>query len=163
MSGELVGSAGRRLVDRRVLAGEEASFIVVSDGKNVLPLEPSQDHKNIFDDDRGPNTGGMGAYSDSRILTPQQTGAVMNTVVHPLIERMRAEGNEFRGFLYAGLMLTSDGIKVLEFNVRMGDPEAQPLLHRLDCDLAAVLWSAARGDLGGARLTWKPDPRFASS
>ncbi len=158
MSGQLVGPAGRRLVIEECLRGEEVSFIAISDGRDVAPLEPSQDHKNIFDGDRGPNTGGMGAYSDSRILTATQSGAVMGQIVAPVIEHMRAERNEFRGFLYVGLMMTKEGPKVLEFNVRMGDPEAQPLLHRLDCDLGAALWSAARGDVTEVKLAWKSDP-----
>ncbi|HWQ54431.1 MAG TPA: phosphoribosylamine--glycine ligase [Bryobacteraceae bacterium] len=135
------------------LQGEEVSFIVLSDGRNVLPLEPTQDHKAVCDDDQGPNTGGMGAYCDSRILTPDQVRFVMDRVIHPTVE---ATG--FTGFLYAGLMMTADGPKVLEFNVRMGDPETQPLMQRLRGDFASVLMAAARGDLAGARLEWDAGP-----
>ena len=141
------------LVIEQCLRGEEVSFIALSDGRNVLPLEPTQDHKAVFDNDTGPNTGGMGAYCDSRILTPDQTRFIMDRVIRPTVD---ATG--FTGFLYAGLMLTADGPKVLEFNVRMGDPETQPLMHRLRTDLAPVLIAAARGELGGLRLEWDPGP-----
>ncbi|MSV27785.1 MAG: phosphoribosylamine--glycine ligase [Bryobacterales bacterium] len=144
---------GGRLVIEEFLVGEEVSFIVLSDGKNVVPLAPSQDHKAVFDGDTGPNTGGMGAYCDSRILTARETEHILDTVIRPTVEAIR-----FTGFLYAGLMMTADGPKVLEFNVRLGDPETQPLLHRLDCDLAPVLMAAAQGDLGGVRLAWKTGP-----
>jgi phosphoribosylamine--glycine ligase len=158
LGGELVGAAGSRLVIEECLTGEEVSFIVLSDGRNVLPLEPTQDHKAVFDGDRGPNTGGMGAYCDSRILDASERQFAMDRVIAPAIEQMRAEGCPFTGFLYAGLMMTENGPKVLEFNVRLGDPETQALLHRLDCDFAEVLLAAARGDLAGASLTWRPDP-----
>jgi phosphoribosylamine--glycine ligase len=158
LSGRLVGQAGSRLVIEECLAGEEVSFIVVSDGKRVLPLEPTQDHKAVRDNDAGPNTGGMGAYCDSRILTEADRARIMDTVILPTIERMAAEGHPFTGFLYAGMMMTAAGPKTLEFNVRLGDPETQCLLHRVDCDFAEVLMAAAQGDLTGARLAWKPDP-----
>ena len=144
---------GGRLVIEEFLAGEEVSFIVLSDGKNVVPLAPSQDHKAVFDGDTGPNTGGMGAYCDSRILTAPETEHILDTVIRPTVEAIG-----FTGFLYAGLMMTADGPKVLEFNVRLGDPETQPLLHRLDCDLAPVLMAAAQGDLGGVQLAWRAGP-----
>ena len=142
-----------RLVVEECLSGEEVSFIVVSDGKTVLPLAPTQDHKAVNDGDTGPNTGGMGAYCDDRILTPDETRFILDKVIRPTVE---ATG--FTGFLYAGLMMTSDGPKVLEFNVRMGDPETQPLMHRLDSDFAQVLEAAAHGSLGNAQLHWKPGP-----
>jgi phosphoribosylamine--glycine ligase len=141
------------LVIEECLRGEEVSFIVLSDGRDVLPLEPTQDHKAVFDGDTGPNTGGMGAYCDSRILTPEQTRFVMDRVIRPTVE-----ATNFTGFLYAGLMMTADGPKVLEFNVRMGDPETQPLMHRVRGDLASVLMAAAQGRLAAARLDWSPDP-----
>jgi phosphoribosylamine--glycine ligase len=144
---------GGRLVIEEFLTGEEVSFIVLSDGKHVVPLAPTQDHKAVYDGDTGPNTGGMGAYCDSRLLTPAETERVLDSVIHPAVE---ATG--FTGFLYAGLMMTAEGPKVLEFNVRLGDPETQPLMHRLDCDLAPVLMAAAEGDLSGVRLAWKPGP-----
>ena len=135
------------------LAGEEVSYIVLSDGRNVLPLEPTQDHKAVFDGDTGPNTGGMGAYCDSRILTAAESCAILDRIVRPTIE---ATG--FTGFLYAGLMMTSDGPKVLEFNARLGDPETQPIMHRLRTDLAPLLLAAARGALPAANLEWAPGP-----
>lgn len=141
------------LVVEECLTGEEVSFIALSDGRNVVPLEPTQDHKPVFDGDTGPNTGGMGAYCDSRILNQAQTRFVMDRIIHPTIE---ATG--FTGFLYAGLMITADGPKVLEFNVRMGDPETQPLMRRLRGDFASVLMAAARGELAGTRLEWDPGP-----
>jgi phosphoribosylamine--glycine ligase len=158
LSGELVGAAGSRLVIEECLVGEEVSFIVLSDGRGVLPLEPTQDHKAINDGDTGPNTGGMGAYCDSRILDDAAREFVMNRIIAPSIDQMRAEGCPFTGFLYAGLMVTEAGPKVLEFNVRLGDPETQALLHRLDCDFAEALLAAARGELGGARFAWRSDP-----
>lgn len=158
VSGKLVGAAGSKLVIEEFLTGEEVSFIVLSDGERALALEPTQDHKAVYDGDTGPNTGGMGAYCDSRILTAEQRQEVMDRIIAPAIEQMRANGTPFTGFLYAGLMMTQAGPKVLEFNVRLGDPETQCLLHRLDCDFAEVLLAAARGGIAGARLAWRPDP-----
>ena len=146
------------LVIEEFLAGEEVSFIVLSDGERVLPLEPAQDHKPIFDDDRGPNTGGMGAYCDGRILTPEQSDEVLRTIVQPVIEGMRAEGNSFTGFLYAGLMMTAGGPRVLEFNARLGDPETQPLMHRLRGDFLAALHGGATGKLPDTAFEWKSEP-----
>ncbi len=161
MAGELVGAAGQRLVIEEFLVGEEVSFIALSDGTTLLPLLPSQDHKNIFDNDQGPNTGGMGAYVDERILTPAQTQTIMETVMRPAIEGMRKEGAPFTGFLYAGIMMTANGPKTLEFNVRMGDPETQPLMYRLRSDLAQVLHAGATGNLHNVTLDWSPDPSVA--
>jgi phosphoribosylamine--glycine ligase len=158
LSGELVGKAGSRLVIEECLTGEEVSFIVLSDGRNVLPLEPTQDHKAVYDGDTGPNTGGMGAYCDSRILDAAQRRYVMERIIAPSIAQMRVEGCPFTGFLYAGLMMTQAGPKVLEFNVRLGDPETQALLHSLDCDFAEALMAAAHRDLGGVRLAWRSEP-----
>ena len=135
------------------LTGEEVSYIVLSDGKNVIPLEPTQDHKAVFDGDTGPNTGGMGAYCDSRILTADESSAILDRIIRPTVE---ATG--FTGFLYAGLMMTSTGPKVLEFNVRLGDPETQPIMHRMQSDLAPLLLAAARGALPDGRLEWEPGP-----
>lgn len=157
-SGALVGEAGSRVVIEEFLQGEEVSFIVLSDGRHVLPLLPTQDHKAVFDGDRGPNTGGMGAYCDSRILSSKQVEQILEQVIMPVIEGMNQEGSPYKGFLYAGLMMTADGPKVLEFNVRLGDPETQPLLHALDCDLAEALLAAAGGELGSVRLAWRPEP-----
>jgi phosphoribosylamine--glycine ligase len=158
LAGEYVGNAGRRLVIEEFLEGEEVSFMALSDGKNVLALEPTQDHKAVFDGDKGPNTGGMGAYCDSRILTPAETRQILDTAVYPTIEGMSAAGCPFTGFLYLGLMMTAAGPKVLEYNVRLGDPETQCLLHRLNCDFAEVLTACARGDLSGAKLAWHSEP-----
>jgi len=135
------------------LAGEEVSYIVLSDGRNVVPLEPTQDHKAVFDGDAGPNTGGMGAYCDSRILTAAEIRTILDRVIRPTIE---ATG--FTGFLYAGLMMTGAGPKVLEFNVRLGDPETQPIMHRMRSDLAPLLLAAARGALPATRMEWTAGP-----
>jgi phosphoribosylamine---glycine ligase len=150
-----VHSLGPRLVIEEFLQGEEVSFIVLSDGRDIVPMEPTQDHKAVGDGDTGPNTGGMGAYCDGRILSAADSQLVLDNVIAPAIA---ATG--FTGFLYAGLMMTADGPKVLEFNVRLGDPETQPLMHRLEANtsFADVLMGAATGSLGGATLRWKPDP-----
>jgi phosphoribosylamine---glycine ligase len=147
-----------KLVIEEFLAGEEVSFIVVSDGRRVVPLQPTQDHKAVFDGDKGPNTGGMGAYCDSRILSASQTRVILDSVIYPTVERMAAEGIPFTGFLYAGLMMTSEGPRVLEFNARLGDPETQALMHRMDSDFAPVLQAAARGEVGDADLDWREGP-----
>jgi phosphoribosylamine---glycine ligase len=147
-----------RIVVEEYLEGEEVSFIVLCDGKRAIPLEPTQDHKAVFDGDRGPNTGGMGAYSDPRILTGSLSEIVMDTIVQPVLDYMASCGVPYTGFLYAGLMMTAQGPKVLEFNARLGDPETQPLMLRVDGDWAEVLMAAARGELEGGKLRWKPDP-----
>jgi phosphoribosylamine--glycine ligase len=134
------------------LEGEEVSFIVLCDGKRAVPLEPSQDHKRALDNDQGPNTGGMGAYSDSRILNDQQRAQIMDTIIEPIV---RATG--YTGFLYAGLMMTPNGPSVLEFNARMGDPETQPLMMRLQSDWGEALMAAARGSLTPDALTWSSE------
>jgi phosphoribosylamine---glycine ligase len=148
-----VRTLGPRLVIEEFLQGEEVSFIALSDGRSIVPLEATQDHKTVGDGDTGPNTGGMGAYCDGRILSAENCQRVMDTVIEPAVRASR-----FTGFLYAGLMMTADGPKVLEFNVRLGDPETQPLMHRFDGDLAEVLMRAATGGLAGATLRWKPEP-----
>ncbi|MBV9084034.1 MAG: phosphoribosylamine--glycine ligase [Acidobacteriaceae bacterium] len=130
---------GPNLVIEECLEGEEVSFIGLSDGHSVIPFAPTQDHKRVFDGDRGPNTGGMGAYCDSRILTASETGEIMDRIMEPAIFHMAREGTPFTGFLYAGLMMTAEGPKVLEFNVRLGDPEAQPLMYSLRGDLGELL------------------------
>jgi phosphoribosylamine--glycine ligase len=146
------------LVIEEFLTGEEVSFIVLSDGVNILPLEPTQDHKAVFDGDRGPNTGGMGAYCDGRILGDFQKALVMAQVIRPAIEHMRADGHPFSGFLYAGLMMTRNGPKVLEFNARLGDPETQALMHRMASDFVEPLYAAAHGALDETPLDWREDP-----
>ena len=157
-SGQFVGAAGSKVVIEEFLRGEEVSFIVLTDGTRAVPLQPTQDHKAIYDNDQGPNTGGMGAYCDSQIISAETTNQVLNTVIYPTLQGMSRRGHPFTGFLYAGLMMTAEGPKVLEFNVRLGDPETQALVHRLDDDFAAVLESAAAGNLEGANLRWNPDP-----
>jgi phosphoribosylamine--glycine ligase len=142
-----------RLVVEEFLRGEEVSFIALCDGRNAVPLAPTQDHKAVFDGDTGPNTGGMGAYCDCAILTASQTQYVLDRVIRPTVE---ATG--FTGFLYAGLMMTDGGPKVLEFNVRLGDPETQPLMKRMASDFVPVLMAAATGELAGVTLDWHPDP-----
>jgi phosphoribosylamine--glycine ligase len=142
------GAAGARVVLEEYMQGVEASFFVISDGRHALPLPSAQDHKRIFDDDRGPNTGGMGAFAPSPHVTPEIADRVMREIVQPVLDGMRADGLEYRGFLYAGLMLTTDGPKVVEFNVRFGDPEAQVVLPLIEDELAPVLAAAAEGTLG---------------
>ena len=151
-------TASSNLVMEEFLAGEEVSFIVLSDGANVLPLEPAQDHKAIFDGDQGPNTGGMGAYCDGRILSEVEKQLVMERVIRPAIGAMRKEGDPFTGFLYAGLMMTALGPKVVEFNARLGDPETQALMHRMASDFVEPLFAAAHGSLDETPLEWKTDP-----
>ena len=148
-----VHTLGPRLVIEEFLQGEEVSFIALSDGHNIVALDATQDHKTVGDGDTGPNTGGMGAYCDGRILLAESIQRVMDTVIEPAV---RATG--FTGFLYAGLMMTANGPKVLEFNVRLGDPETQPLMHRFEGDLAGVLMRAATGGLAGVTLRSKPEP-----
>jgi phosphoribosylamine--glycine ligase len=148
-----IRNLGPRLVIEEFLEGEEVSFIVLSDGRTVVPLEATQDHKTLGDGDTGPNTGGMGAYCDGRILSAVDSGRVLDTIIEPAIR-----ATSFIGFLYAGLMMTADGPEVLEFNVRLGDPETQPLMHRLDSSFGDVLMGAATGSLRGATLRWKKEP-----
>lgn len=142
-----------RLVIEEFLTGEEVSFIALCDGRDALPLEPTQDHKAAYDNDLGPNTGGMGAYCASGILNQAQTRDVLDRVILPTVERTK-----FTGFLYAGLMMTADGPKVLEFNVRLGDPETQPLMHRMESDFVPALMAAAEGRVAGERLEWRSGP-----
>jgi phosphoribosylamine---glycine ligase len=148
-----VHSLGPRLVIEEFLKGEEVSFIALCDGKNIVPLEATQDHKAVGDGDTGPNTGGMGAYCDGRILAAADAQLVINSVIGPVVH-----ATNFTGFLYAGLMMTADGAKVLEFNVRLGDPETQPLMQRLDSPFGEVLMASATGSLAGVSLRWKPEP-----
>ncbi len=145
-----IEALGPRLVIEEYLEGEEVSFIALCDGRDVLPLAPTQDHKRVNDGDTGPNTGGMGAYCDARILTEAQTERILDTIIGPAVEATR-----FTGFLYAGLIMTADGPRVLEFNVRLGDPETQPLMHRMTTDFVPVLEAAARGELGRHKLEWR--------
>ena len=150
-----LGDAGARVVIEEFLAGEEASFIVMVDGKHVLPLASSQDHKRLLDGDEGPNTGGMGAYSPAPIVTPQLHARVMREIILPTVRGMEKEGIRFTGFLYAGLMIDAQGNpKTLEFNCRMGDPETQPIMARLKGDFSKVVEMAIDGKLDSVELDW---------
>ena len=155
LSDNAFGDAGARIVIEEFLAGEEASFIVMCDGKNVLPLATSQDHKRLMDNDQGPNTGGMGAYSPAPIVTPAMHARVMREIIMPTIQGMAKDGITFTGFLYAGLMIDAAGTpKTLEFNCRMGDPETQPIMSRLKTDLLGVMEHAVNGTLDQVELEW---------
>jgi phosphoribosylamine--glycine ligase len=153
-----LGSAGERVLLEEALSGEEISFIVLTDGRGVLPLPPAQDHKRVFDNDEGPNTGGMGAYSDDAILDDRLRDDIMRRIVTPTLAGMAAEGSPYRGFLYCGLMLTEAGPKVLEYNVRLGDPETQPVLMRLRSDLVELLLGLREGQLSALEAHWSPNP-----
>ena len=150
------GAAGGRIIIEEFLAGEEASYIAITDGRTVVPFAPSQDHKAAYDGDRGPNTGGMGAYSPAPVVTPELEGEIMETIMVPTVRAMEAEGRPYSGVLYAGLMISEGRPRVLEFNCRFGDPECQPLMMRLDEDLADLLLAAAEGRLAGRALRWSP-------
>ena len=152
------GNAGERVVFEEFLVGEEASYFVLADGSTCVPLTSAQDHKRIFDDDRGPNTGGMGAFSPSPLMTPDVEQRVLDEIVTPVLRGMEAEGSPYRGFLYVGLMLTADGPKVIEFNVRFGDPEAQVVLPMLDEELSSLLGAAATGALPTRRAKFREEP-----
>ena len=155
LSDNKLGDAGARVVIEEFLAGEEASFIVMVDGKNILPLATSQDHKRLLDNDQGPNTGGMGAYSPAPIVTPQLHARVMREIIQPTVQGMAKDGIVFTGFLYAGLMIDDHGNpKTLEFNCRMGDPETQPIMSRLKTDLVTVMEHAVNGTLDSIELEW---------
>lgn len=157
LAGNVFGDAGHRVVIEEFLTGEEASFIVMADGKNVLPLATSQDHKPVGDGDTGPNTGGMGAYTPAPVVSEAMHKRAMQEVILPTIEGMAADGAPFTGFLYAGLMISADGEpKVLEFNVRFGDPETQPILMRLQSDLPELCLAAVNGQLDQQRALWDP-------
>ncbi|MCW5962467.1 MAG: phosphoribosylamine--glycine ligase [Bryobacterales bacterium] len=158
MARQTLGAAGSRVVLEEFLCGEEVSFIVLTDGERILAFPPAQDHKAILDEDRGPNTGGMGAYCDARILTPQQHQTILREIIHPTLGGLRAEGRPFQGFLFAGLMITDNGPKILEFNVRLGDPETQALLHSMRGDFLALLKSCAAGNLDANAVYWDAEP-----
>ncbi|OQW69242.1 MAG: phosphoribosylamine--glycine ligase [Proteobacteria bacterium ST_bin12] len=155
LSDNKLGEAGARVVIEEFLAGEEASFIVMVDGKNILPLATSQDHKRLLDKDLGPNTGGMGAYSPAPVVTPEIHAKVMREIIRPTVEGMAKDGIPYTGFLYAGLMISPDGtVKTLEFNCRMGDPETQPIMLRLKSDFVALAEHAVNGTLDIAETEW---------
>lgn len=155
LSGNAFGDAGARVVIEEFLEGEEASFIVMVDGKNILPMATSQDHKRVGDGDTGPNTGGMGAYSPAPVVTPDVHNRIMAEVIEPTVAGMAAEGNPYTGFLYAGLMITPDGTpKVIEYNCRFGDPETQPIMMRLQSDLVNLCLAAIDKKLDQTSADW---------
>ena len=155
LSGNAFGDAGCRVVIEEFLAGEEASFIVMVDGKNILPMATSQDHKRVGDGDTGPNTGGMGAYSPAPVVTQAIHNRVIKEIIRPTVDGMAAEGNTYTGFLYAGLMINEAGVpKVIEYNCRFGDPETQPIMLRLQSDLVELCLAALKGDLDKVTAEW---------
>jgi phosphoribosylamine---glycine ligase len=154
LMGNKFGAAGSKVVVEEFLTGEEASFLAFTDGEKIIPLASAQDHKPVFDNDQGPNTGGMGAYSPAPVVTPAIHDRVMAEVMQPTVDGMAAEGRPYRGVLYAGLMIAGEEIKTLEFNARFGDPECQPLLMRMKSDIVPLLLAAAEGDLGGMEIEW---------
>jgi phosphoribosylamine--glycine ligase len=157
LSGKMVGQAGLRVVLEECLKGEELSFLVLSDGERVAPLVAAQDHKRVGDGDTGPNTGGMGAYSTADIVDDKMRDWLVNHIARPVVEGMKAEGAEFKGVLYCGLMMTARGPMVLEFNCRFGDPETQPILMRLESDLADALEASIAGRVSDGDFTWSRD------
>jgi phosphoribosylamine--glycine ligase len=160
MRWKIFGDAGDRIVVEEFLEGEEASFMAVTDGATVLPLASSQDHKRAFDGDAGPNTGGMGAYSPAAVVTPAMHERIMNEILHPVVRGLAQRKIVYRGVLYAGLMITADGPKVLEFNARFGDPECQVLMPRLESDLLELMLATVDGRLHETQVRW--DARAAA-
>ena len=157
MDDRIFGESGNRIIIEERLEGQEVSLLAFTDGKTVLPMEAAQDHKAIFDGDTGPNTGGMGAYSPAPVFTPELKQQVIDQIMTPAVNGMRADGIPYRGVLYAGLMITPDGPKTLEFNARFGDPETQPLMMRMESDIVPIMEACADGTLGSCSLEWKPD------
>jgi phosphoribosylamine---glycine ligase len=155
LAGGGMGAAGHRVVIEEFMAGEEASFIVMADGRHALPFASSQDHKRIFDGDQGPNTGGMGAYSPAPVVTPEVHARVMREIILPTLKGMAADGMPYTGFLYAGLMIDAEGApRVVEFNCRMGDPETQPIMMRLRSDFVDLIEQAVIGTLDKVEAEW---------
>jgi phosphoribosylamine--glycine ligase len=157
LSGKMLGEAGSRVVLEECLQGEELSFLVVSDGERIAPLVAAQDHKRVGEGDTGPNTGGMGAYSTQTIVDPQMTNWLVQHIARPVVEGMKAEGAEYKGVLYCGLMMTARGPMVLEFNCRFGDPETQPILMRLESDLVEALEASIDGRVSDGDFRWSAD------
>ena len=157
MQGKVFGNAGDQVVIEEFLTGQEVSLLAFTDGKTILPLESAQDHKAAFDDDKGPNTGGMGAYSPTPIFTEELKKKVVDDIMIPTVRAMAKEGRYYRGILYAGLMLTESGPKVLEFNARFGDPETQPILMRIKNDIVPIFEACIDGTLATQTLQWKPE------
>jgi phosphoribosylamine--glycine ligase len=158
MEDRVFGDAGARVVVEEFLAGEEASFLAFTDGETVVPMASAQDHKAVFDDDKGPNTGGMGAYSPAPVVTEAVHAKIMDQIMIPTVKAMAAEGCPFRGVLYAGLMIKDGEPKVVEFNVRLGDPETQPLFMRMESDLLPVLEAVVDQRLHEVEIRWRPEP-----
>ncbi len=155
MKEKVFGDAGNRVVVEQCLKGEEVSFMVLTDGKTILPLATSQDHKRVYDNDRGPNTGGMGAYSPAPVITKRLHSEIMSSIMEPLLKGLKREGIDYRGIVYAGLMICNGKPYVLEFNCRFGDPEAQPVLMRLKGDLFDAMKATVDGRLRDAKLSWR--------
>ncbi len=158
MKDRAFGDAGDRVVVEKCLLGEEASFMVFTDGETIVPMVSSQDHKRVFDGDAGPNTGGMGAYSPAPIITPEFEKEIIDTIMRPVIEGMKSDGIKYKGILYAGLMIYNNKASVLEFNCRLGDPETQPVLSRLYTDLLDICLALTDGKLSELEVKWKPEP-----
>jgi phosphoribosylamine--glycine ligase len=159
LAGNAFGEAGSRVVIEEFLTGEEASFIVMVDGKNVVPMATSQDHKRAYNNDEGPNTGGMGAYSPAPVVTDEVYQRIMDEVIYPTVEGMANEGHPYTGFLYAGLMISEEGApKVIEYNCRFGDPETQPIMMRMQSDLVELCLAAIDGELAGKEAKFDPRP-----
>jgi phosphoribosylamine---glycine ligase len=157
MFGGGFGSAGAQVVIEEFMEGEEASFFALTDGTAIIPFGSAQDHKRVGDGDTGPNTGGMGAYSPAPVLTPDLQTRVLDEIIEPTVTTMRRDGNSYSGVLFAGLMLTADGPKLIEYNARFGDPECQVLMMRLEGDLLTLMLSCAKGELGGAEVVLRDD------
>ena len=158
LSGKMLGEAGARVVLEEFVKGEELSFLVVSDGERVVPLVATQDHKRVFDNDHGPNTGGMGAYSTDQIIDLQMRDWLVNHIARPVVAGMKAEGAEYKGILYCGIMMTARGPMVLEFNCRFGDPETQPIMMRMESDLLEAIEASIEGRVSDGDFRWSPEP-----
>ncbi len=158
LAGKMLGDAGSRVVLEECLVGEELSFLVMSDGERVVSLVAAQDHKRVFDNDQGPNTGGMGAYSTDQIIDPQMRDWLVTHIARPVIAGMRAEGAEYKGILYCGIMMTARGPMVLEFNCRFGDPETQPVMMRMESDLLEAMEASIAGRVSDGDFRWSPEP-----
>lgn len=152
---KVFGEAGNQIVIEDFLTGEEVSILVFSDGKNLVPLMPAQDHKAVYDGDKGPNTGGMGAYSPAPVLSDEMAEDVLENILKPVVKAMDQEGRAYKGILYAGLMMTKEGPKVLEFNVRFGDPETQPILMRMESDIVPLFLASIEGSLDRQKIEWR--------
>lgn len=155
---KVFGEAGEKVVIEEFLEGEEVSFMVLTDGQHILPLASSQDHKRVFDNDQGPNTGGMGAYSPAHVVTPAVQKRIFDEILNPLLTGLKKKGITYRGVIYVGLMITKSGPKVLEFNARFGDPECQPIMMRLKSDLVPLLEATIDGQLNQVQPEWYKDP-----